>query len=311
MFVGWGSEPYFSEFSASGQLLFDAHMHGSDQSYRAYRFPWTGTPAGAPAIAAAAAAANGPTTVYASWNGATEVASWRVLAGASPPSSRRSPAPPRRFETAIATPAPAPYVAVQALDASGAVLGTSPAISPSAPTAAVPRFTAVPATHAERADSRRPPSTAVPATHAERPTAAVNHAERAHPRARCNRSWNRSLRSCRRTPGLILSSGSMSNRGFRRQGCLLEALQPNQLVKPEPGKPEPRAKALPRPNNDAAARRTRARTRDRAWTETMGRGSRSRSGSGGSGATGACRPARTAWTPRRCGATSANGCKRR
>ena len=52
-FVGWGSEPYFSEFSAGGQLLFDAHMHGSYQSYRAYRFPWTGTPPDAPAIAAA------------------------------------------------------------------------------------------------------------------------------------------------------------------------------------------------------------------------------------------------------------------
>ena len=30
-FVGWGAEPYFSEFSPSGQLLFDAHMHGSYQ----------------------------------------------------------------------------------------------------------------------------------------------------------------------------------------------------------------------------------------------------------------------------------------
>ena len=44
MFVGWGAEPYFSEFSASGQLLFDGHMHGSYESYRTYRFPWVGTP---------------------------------------------------------------------------------------------------------------------------------------------------------------------------------------------------------------------------------------------------------------------------
>ena len=43
--IGWGSAPYFSELSAQGQLLFDAHMHGSYQSYRAYRFPWTGAPA--------------------------------------------------------------------------------------------------------------------------------------------------------------------------------------------------------------------------------------------------------------------------
>ncbi len=26
VFIGWGAEPYFSEFSASGQLLYDAHM---------------------------------------------------------------------------------------------------------------------------------------------------------------------------------------------------------------------------------------------------------------------------------------------
>ena len=52
VFIGWGAEPYFSEFSASGQLLYDAHMHGSYQSYRTYRFPWTGAPSEAPAIAA-------------------------------------------------------------------------------------------------------------------------------------------------------------------------------------------------------------------------------------------------------------------
>ena len=130
-FVGWGAQPYFSEFSASGQLLFDAHMHGSYQSYRAYRFPWVGTPTGAPAIAAVAAKAGGggSVTVYASWNGATLLASWRVLAG--PSAAALAPvatAADSGFETAIATPAgvgPTTYVAVQALDSSGAVLATS------------------------------------------------------------------------------------------------------------------------------------------------------------------------------------------
>ncbi len=126
VFVGWGSEPYFSEFSAGGQLLYDAHTHGSYQSYRTYRFPWTGTPASPPAIAVSAASSSAPVTVYASWNGATTVASWRVLAGPSP--SQLTPvagAPKSGFETTIATPGPEPYVAVQALNAAGAVLGTS------------------------------------------------------------------------------------------------------------------------------------------------------------------------------------------
>jgi hypothetical protein len=129
-FVGWGAEPYFSEFGAGGQLLYDAHWHGSYQSYRAYRFPWTGTPATPPAIAIAGAAkTRGPVTVYASWNGATEVASWRVLAGPSP--ARLTPvasAAKDGFETSIATPAAEPYVAAQALNGAGAVLGNSPAI---------------------------------------------------------------------------------------------------------------------------------------------------------------------------------------
>jgi hypothetical protein len=133
MFVGWGSEPYFSEFSPTGQLLFDGHMHGSYQSYRTYRFPWTATPAGAPAIAvgvpSAGAGGRGPVTVYASWNGATTVVSWRVLAGPSPQQLAPVATAARAgFETAIGTPGAAPYVAVQALDASGAVLGTSPTI---------------------------------------------------------------------------------------------------------------------------------------------------------------------------------------
>jgi hypothetical protein len=125
MFVGWGPEPYFSEYSASGQLLFDAHMHGSYESYRAYRFPWTGAPAGAPAIAATPAT-GGRTTVYASWNGDTRTASWRVLAGPSAQTIVAVATVARSgFETSTTTPGAAPYVAVQALDASGAVLASS------------------------------------------------------------------------------------------------------------------------------------------------------------------------------------------
>jgi Arylsulfotransferase (ASST) len=129
VFLGWGAEPYFTEFSATGQLLFDAHMHGSYESYRAYRFPWAGEPGAAPAIAASAASRGGPVTVYASWNGDTQTASWRVLAGPSPQDLAPVAGVPRTgFETAIATPAAEPYVAVQALAATGAVIGTSPTI---------------------------------------------------------------------------------------------------------------------------------------------------------------------------------------
>jgi Arylsulfotransferase (ASST) len=129
VFIGWGSSPYVSEFSPTGALLFDAHMHGSYQSYRAYRYPWTGAPAYAPAIAASAAGAGAPVTVYASWNGDTRTASWRLLAGPAPTQLAPVASAARSgFETTLRTPAPATYVAVQALDPAGAVLGASPTI---------------------------------------------------------------------------------------------------------------------------------------------------------------------------------------
>jgi Arylsulfotransferase (ASST) len=128
IFIGWGAKAYFSEFSASGQLLYDAHMHGSYQSYRTYRFAWTGAPSEPPAVAAAGSGAG--LTVYASWNGDTRTASWRVLGGPSAGQLAAVTSVARGgFETAIAVPVVEPYVAVQALGAAGEVLGTSRTIS--------------------------------------------------------------------------------------------------------------------------------------------------------------------------------------
>jgi Arylsulfotransferase (ASST) len=125
MFIGWGAEPYFSEYSPTGALVFDAHLPAKTESYRAYRFQWTGTPGGGPSVAAVPGPAQ-TVTVYASWNGATTVASWRVLAGASSASlAAAGSAPKAGFETPISTPGEPAYVAVQALDAAGNVLGTS------------------------------------------------------------------------------------------------------------------------------------------------------------------------------------------
>ncbi len=128
VFIGWGAEPYFSEYTAGGQLVYDAHMHGSYQSYRGFRFPWTGAPSEPPAIAAAKAGSQ--TVVYASWNGDTRTSSWRVLGG--PSAQQLAPvasATRGGFETQISTPAAEPYVAVQALGAAGEVLGTSRTIA--------------------------------------------------------------------------------------------------------------------------------------------------------------------------------------
>jgi Arylsulfotransferase (ASST) len=126
VFVGWGGNPFFTEYSASGRVLLDGRFGADDDSYRAFRFVWVGRPTTKPAIAIGRATSGLP-IVYASWNGATEVASWQVLAG--PDVNHLSPtvtAAKGGFETAIHLTASAPYAMVRALDAKGAVLGSSP-----------------------------------------------------------------------------------------------------------------------------------------------------------------------------------------
>jgi hypothetical protein len=135
-FVGWGEVPDFSELSPTGALLFDAHFPAGDQSYRDLRFAWTGVPATRPALALlaahCAAAAHSAGTVYASWNGATLVASWRVLAGDTAHSLKPVAAALRSgFETAIALPAGTSgrYLTVQALGGTGQVLGSAATVA--------------------------------------------------------------------------------------------------------------------------------------------------------------------------------------
>jgi len=124
VFVGWGEVPHVSEFDYSGRMLFDAVLGEKYQSYRAFRLPWTGLPAEAPAIAATRA--GGETTVYASWNGATEVHTWQLLAGS--PTSGLTPVASARslgFESALHTASTGPLLVAQALDSAGTPLGRS------------------------------------------------------------------------------------------------------------------------------------------------------------------------------------------
>ncbi len=123
-FVDWGSEPYFTEFSPSGQVLYDAHMPKPTESYRGYKFRWTATPAYPPSIAVEA---NGGTglNVYASWNGATTVARWRVLGGSSPTALRPlKTAPKDGFETVVHVRSER-YLQVEAIDFDRAAIGHS------------------------------------------------------------------------------------------------------------------------------------------------------------------------------------------
>jgi arylsulfotransferase ASST len=125
--VGWGSEPYVTEFDRSGAVIFDARFNKGADNYRAYRFPWTGRPTDRPSITVERKD-DGEATVYASWNGATEVRRWGVLAGPDPGHLRRVAVEARNgFETPIDVKTKARSIAVQALDGGGHVLGASAA----------------------------------------------------------------------------------------------------------------------------------------------------------------------------------------
>jgi hypothetical protein len=129
-FVGWGQQPYFTEFDSRGQAVFDARFVGANSSYRAYRFGWTGTPATSPAVTTATQ--RGTTTVYASWNGATSLRGWRVLSGSDPKSLKAVRATGKQgFETSIRITHAGRYVAAQALGVHGRVLAISKTIQAS------------------------------------------------------------------------------------------------------------------------------------------------------------------------------------
>ena len=129
LFVGWGSQRWFTEFTPQGKVVFDGHLARGNDNYRAYRFPWVGRPSSPPKVVAVRGSGN--TAVRVSWNGATEAAQWQLLAG--PSAAQLAPVltePTEGFETTLTVTGAHPVVAVRALDAAGNVLTTTAAVKP-------------------------------------------------------------------------------------------------------------------------------------------------------------------------------------
>jgi hypothetical protein len=128
LFVGWGAEPFVSEFSPGGELLFDARLGAGYGSYRAFRIPWSAAGEGRPSIAARRRGA-AATQLWVSWNGDTQVRHWQVLAGSSNGALRALATQPRSgFETAITLAGRPQRLAVRGLDARGRPLAISPTL---------------------------------------------------------------------------------------------------------------------------------------------------------------------------------------
>jgi hypothetical protein len=125
MLVGWGSEPYITEFGPSGDVRFDAAFPGDAKNYRAYRDTWLGEPSLRPALAVHGS------TAYASWNGSTKTSWWLVAAGPSRSSLRRVALVPKQgFETAIPLPSRPRLASVTALDHAKRPLASSRVVAP-------------------------------------------------------------------------------------------------------------------------------------------------------------------------------------
>jgi hypothetical protein len=125
VFAGWGTQPYFTEFASDGTQLMFGQLPLGTRSYRAFLVDVVGAPADKPAIVAKAYAAGGY-QIYVSWNGATELDSWRIDAGHTARSLKPvGTSPWTGFETAIVVDAVGPSFQAIALDSNGKELGRS------------------------------------------------------------------------------------------------------------------------------------------------------------------------------------------
>jgi Arylsulfotransferase (ASST) len=118
MLVGWGSEPFITEFAPDGRIVLDAQLPRGGQNYRALRFPWRALPDRRPEVAYRYRRGQGH--LYVSWNGATEVDAWRLEMGTQQSALRAGNAVARAgFETALAVPHGMRWGRAVALDRDG------------------------------------------------------------------------------------------------------------------------------------------------------------------------------------------------
>jgi hypothetical protein len=139
--VGYGGVPAISEYANDGALLFDANLPFDMSFYRAFRFAWSARPHSPPVVVADLNNTAEETIVHMSWNGATGVSSWRVLAGKrSGTLTAQATIPASGFESSTTLPTKYPRVAVQALDSAGRVLGISQTVKVISYAASLPGF---------------------------------------------------------------------------------------------------------------------------------------------------------------------------
>lgn len=118
VFIGWGSGPRCSEFTHEGEMVFDMRYQAG-VSYRGYRVDWQGFPT-RPIDYLLEDTADGSLTCHVSWNGATEIAEWRVITDSAGEVARVTK---EGFESQLTGIPISSYMEVQALNSAGQILG--------------------------------------------------------------------------------------------------------------------------------------------------------------------------------------------
>jgi Arylsulfotransferase (ASST) len=117
--IGWGTAGSFTELGPDGSVRLDGRFADGSVSYRAFRFDFDAVPKGRPATEVVLNP-DETMTMYVSWNGATQVAKWQLMAGPTAGTLKPVATVPRTgFETAIPLPSTSGVVSVVALDAQG------------------------------------------------------------------------------------------------------------------------------------------------------------------------------------------------
>jgi hypothetical protein len=124
--MGWGGSGYFTEYGPGGGVVLDGHLLNMS-SYRAFKEDWVATPQRRPDLVVDRSGARA--TMWVSWNGATQLAGWRILGGAQRSQLAELGVVARAgFETEITVEKAPPWLAVQGLDRGGAVIADAQAV---------------------------------------------------------------------------------------------------------------------------------------------------------------------------------------
>lgn len=131
IFMGWSERAIQSEHAPDGTLLMHARLSADWLgSYRSYKFNFTGHPTEKPAVFSIASMLDDGsfvTTIYVSWNGATEVAYWNLYKTTADDETRSLIATVQRsgFESVAEYTGLAKYVLLEGVDQNGDILGES------------------------------------------------------------------------------------------------------------------------------------------------------------------------------------------